>query len=217
MRYTAPVRFVRVLALACVATLLTAPAGADETPDLSGFWKLDRERSDDARKKIARAREEDRRGIGRLGPLAPGYGSGGPMGGGPVGRRPVADPGGRVQPPGGSDNPLAHVMDPPATLAITQSGGEISFDDYQDVRRLRPDGRKVKREGGAVEVRARYKDGDLVVEAEREDGDKSVTTYHVTADRKELHVTTEFELPTGEKLEVRHFYDSAEPPATSAR
>jgi hypothetical protein len=217
MRYTGSVRFMRGLALAFAATLLTAPGGADETPDLSGFWKLDRERSDDARKKIASAREEDRRGIGRLGPLAPCYGSGGPMGGGPVGRRPVADPGGRVRPPGGSDNPLAHVMDPPATLAITQSGGEISFDDYQDVRRLRPDGRKVKREGGAIEVRARYKDGDLIVEAEREDGDKSVTTYHVTADRKELHVTTEFELPTGEKVEVRHFYDSAEPPATSAR
>jgi hypothetical protein len=217
MGHTAPGRFALLVALVFSTAMLAAPAGADDAPDLSGFWRLDRERSDDARKKIARAREEDRRGIGRLGPLGPGYGSGGPMGGGPMGRRPVADPTGRGRPPGGSDNPLAHVMDPPATLAITQSGGEISFDDSQDVRRLRPDGRKVKREGGAVEVKARYKDGDLVVEAEREEGDKSVTTYHVTADRKELHVTTEFELPTGEKLEVRHFYDSVEPPATSAR
>jgi hypothetical protein len=108
-------------------------------------------------------------------------------------------------------------VNPPDRLTITQAAGEIAFDDGDDVRRLRPDGRKVKRQGGAVELKARYKDGDLVVEAERDEGGKSVTTYHVTSDGKELHVTTDFELPTGEKLEVLHIYDAVEGPATSSR
>jgi hypothetical protein len=201
--------------LACAA-LAAAPGRAGDAPDLSGHWKLNRERSDDARKKIADAREDDRRGLGKLGPLGPGPRAGGPMGSGPMGRRPAGDPG-RAKLPGEPEVPADHVTSPPETLAIAQAEGEITFDDGLDVRHVRPDGRKVKRDGGAVEVRARYKDGDLVIEAQREEGGKSVATYHITADRKELHVTTEFELPTGEKLEVRHIYDAVEGPAASSR
>jgi hypothetical protein len=208
----------RSLALAGAALFAAlGPARADEAPDLSGHWKLNRERSDDARKKIERAREDDRRGIGRLGPLGPGPRTGGPLGGGPMGRRPVGDPGGRARGPGNPDGPLGDVVSPAETLAITQAAGEITFDDGQDVRRIRPDGRKVKRDGGAVELKARYKDGELVVEAEREEGAKSLTTYRVTSDRQELHVTTRFELPEGDEIEVRHIYDAVEGPATSAR
>jgi hypothetical protein len=219
MKTMRPIEGLRALGLAGAA-LLAAPAPmarAADAPALAGHWKLNRERSEDARKKIADLRDDDRRGIGRLGPLGPGPRGGGPMGGGPMGRRPLGDPGGRSRGPGNPDGPLADVVNPPETLAITEEAGELSFDDGEDVRRIRPDGRKVKRQGGEVELKARYKDGDLVIETEREEGGKMVATYHVTADGKELHVDTQFELPTGEKLEVRHIYDAVEGPATSAR
>jgi len=207
-------------AAACVVACMAmgaAPGRAGDAPDLPGHWKLNRERSDDARKKIAEVREDEKRGLGKLGPLGPGPRGGGPMGSGPMGRRPVGDPSGRARGPGNPDGPLADVVNPPETLAITEEAGEIAFDDGEDVSRVRPDGRKVKRQGGEVELKARYKDGDLVIETEREEGGTSVATYHVTSDRKELHVTTDFELPTGEKLEVRHIYDRVEGPRPSSR
>jgi hypothetical protein len=201
---------------ACAA-LAAGGARAGDAPDLTGYWKLNRERSEDARKKIADAREDDRRGLGKLGPLGPGPRGGGPMGSGPMGRRPVSDPTARGRMPGDADVPGGSVTSPPETLVIAQADGEITFDDGQDVRRVRADGKKVKREGGAVELKARYKDGDLVIEADRDEAGKSVTTYHVTTDRKELHVTTHLELATGEQIEVQHIYEAVEGPAPSSR
>lgn len=207
-------------ALALLAAM-AAPAGvaaADETPDLTGRWQLNSDRSEDARKKMQEAHEDERRdrgGLGGLGPLGPGPRGGGPLGGGPVGGRPTRGrpPGGRIRPPDDGTRtafPLAELMDPPKVLVITQTAGEVAFDGGQDsLLRLRPGGRKVKREGGAVEVKARWKDGELVVEAEHEDGGKTETTYRVTSDGQELHVTARAELPDGDKLVVRRIYDAA--------
>ena len=76
-------------------------------------------------------------------------------------------------------------MDPPKTLVIGEDGGEVTFDVGEEtLLRLRPGGRKVKREGGAVELRARWKDGELVVDAEQEDGDRMTTSYRVSSDRQ---------------------------------
>ena len=77
--------------------------------------------------------------------------------------------------------------------------------------RLRADGRKVKRDGGAVELEARWKGGELVVEAESEDGRKTVTSYRVTSDRQEMQVTTRAELPSGDELTLRRIYEPAPP------
>jgi hypothetical protein len=212
------------MAAAGLAAFLVPPAApADEAPDLTGRWQLNQDRSEDARKKLAEAQEDrrERGGIGGLGPIGPGPRGGGPLGGGPMGGRPT-----RGRPPGDRDRtpddgtrlagPLREVMDPPRLLVIAQSEGEVTFDTGDDsLLRLRPGGRKVKREGGAVQMKARWKDGELLVEAEHEDGQKTETSYRVTSDRRELHVTTEFELPTGEKLEVRHIYDAVEGAATA--
>jgi hypothetical protein len=215
------------MAAAGLAAFLLPPAGvADEPPDLTGRWQLNSDRSEDARKKMEEAREDDRRGrggIGALGPIGPGPRGGGPMGGGPMGGRPT-----RGRPAGDRDRaphdgtrvagPLRELMDPPKVVVIAQTEGEVTFDTGDDsLLRLRPGGRKVKREGGAVDLRARWKDGELLVEAEHEDGQKTETSYRVTSDRQELHVTTELELPTGEKLEVHHIYDAVEGPATPGR
>lgn len=203
------------LGAALAAALALAPgASADDTPDLSGRWKLDEERSDDARKKVQEAREGDRRGkggIGALGPLGPGPRGGGPMGGGPMGGRPL---GGRPRLPDDATraaDPLSELMDAPKLLVIAQAAGEVTFDSGDSVLRLRPGGRKVKRSGGAVELKGRWKDGELVVEAEHEEGPKTVTTYRVTSDRQELHVTTRIHGELDE-LVIRRVYDTAPAP-----
>jgi hypothetical protein len=196
------------------ALALAAGSAADDTADLSGRWKLNDERSDDARKKMQDAREGDRRGkggIGGIGPLGPGPRGGGPMGGGPMGGRPL---GGRPRLPDDATKaagPLAELMDAPKLLVITQAAGEVTFDSGDSVLRLRPDGRKVKRSGGAVELKGRWKDGELVVEAEHEEGPKTVTTYRVTSDRQELHMTTRVQGALDEVV-IRRVYDAA--PAT---
>jgi hypothetical protein len=206
-------------ASAVVAAVVASGAGfaADETPDLTGRWQLNTDRSEDARKKLEEVREEQRRGrgaLGGLGPLGPGPRAGGPLGGGPVGGRPRGQlPGGRPRTPDDGTRvagPMAELMDPPAVLVITQAAGEVAFDTGGDsLLRLRPGGRKVKREGGAVEVRARWKDGELLVEAEHEDGPKTETSYRLTSDRQELHVTARTELPEGDELVVRRIYEAA--------
>jgi len=71
-------------------------------------------------------------------------------------------------------------------------------------------GRKVKRDGGAVELKARWKDDELVLESEREEGPPVVTTYRVTSDRQELHVTSRAEGPLHD-LVVRRVYEAAPP------
>ena len=213
MRRARPVAAVGMVAAWALAFAPVAVRAADDAVDLSGRWQLNEDRSEDARKKMDDAREGDRRGkggIGGLGPIGPGPRGGGPMGGGPMGGRPM---GGRPRHPDDGTRgrgPLADVMDPPKMLTITESGGELTFDaGGEAVLRLRPDGRKVKRDGGAVELKARWKDGELVVEAEREDGRKTVTSYRVTADRKEMQVTTRAELPTGDELTLRRIYEPA--------
>ena len=198
-----------------LSAVLPAGAAADETPDLTGRWQLNADRSEDARKKLAEA-QEDRRGrggIGGLGPIGPGPRGGGPLGGGPMGGRPtrgrppdrdrIPDDGTRVA------GPLREALDPPKVLVIAQTEGEVTFDTGGDsLLRLRPGGRKVKREGGAVELRARWKDGELIVEAEHEDGRKAETSYRVTSDRQELHVTTRVEMPDGDELVLHRIYDT---------
>jgi hypothetical protein len=200
-------------ALAMVLAVAGTSA-ADDTPDLSGRWKLNDERSDDARKKMQEAKEGAGRGkggIGGLGPLGPGPRGGGPMGGGPMGGRPL---GGRPRLPDDATRttgPTRELTDPPKMLVITQAAGEVTFDNGDEtVLRLRPDGRKVKRNGGAVELKGRWKDGELVVEAEREEGPKTVTTYRVTSDRQELQVTTRI-LGQVDELVIRRIYDAVPP------
>jgi len=202
-----------------VVAAVPARADSDDAPNLAGRWKLNPERSDDAGKKMREAKDGDRRGkggLGGIGPLGPGPRGGGPMGGGPVGGRPVGGrpPGARPRPGSPADGDAAgpaELMNPPPALVITQQGGEVTLDGGGDhLLRVRPDGRKVKRDGGAVEMRARWKDGELVLETEREDGPRMVTTYRVTSDRQELHVTSHVEGPLDDVV-VRRVYDAAPP------
>jgi hypothetical protein len=204
------------IAAAAAFTFLVAAAPAraesDAAPNLVGRWKLNPERSDDVAKKMQEAKDAERRGkggLGGIGPLGPGPRGGGPMGGGPMGARPM---GGRPAAGKVADQATpAELTSTPPTLVITQQAGEVTLDGGDDnLLRVRPDGRKVKRAGGAVEMKARWKDDELVLETEREEGPRVVTTYRVTSDRQELHVTSRAEGPLDEVV-IRRVYDAASP------
>jgi hypothetical protein len=191
-------------------------AAADDGPDLAGRWTLNTERSEDARKKLEDSREDDRgkSGIGGLGPIGPGPQGSGPMGGGPMGRRPAGVPrGGRSRGPDEGTRTgglMEEFLDPPQTLVIAQEAGEVSFDiGEESLLRLRPGGRKVKREGGTVELKARWKGDELVVDTEHEDGSHLTTSYRTATDRQTLYVVATVETPDGDEHTVRRIYEPA--------
>ena len=207
----------RRLALASAFALCCGPGalalgpadGRDTRPDLAGQWRLNRDESDDARVKVREAMA--RRRSNRLG--ARGIVGGGPFGSAPVGRAPLG-----AGPRGGSGvidsdaASLRELLNAPETLAITQTPEELSFEDGEgNVLRLRPDGRRVKREGGEVQVKARWNGQELVVESERRDGPKMITSYVADADRRHLPVISRLE-GRMEDVTVRRVYDAVHAP-----
>lgn len=164
------------------------PAVAAAAPNLAGRWKLDPEKSDDARKKM-RESAGDRRGggggPGGRGPMGgPGGGMGGRGGGGMGGRG--RGPGGRA--PAGGDDPreaMRAVFAPPSELLITPTEHEIVILEKDGrMRTLHPDGKKYKSEGGNAEVKARWEGAQLVVETRTEMGAKTTETFVLSGESK---------------------------------
>ena len=204
-----------------VLTLVVAgPLGAGEPSPhpLSGAWRLDPARSEDVRQKMraqmdAERDREGERGAGRRGP---GGGMGGRGGGGMGGRGGgMGGPGGGQRGPGGGpgSDPRAMraamdgILAAPGVLAITAGPSEVELlEGDGSIRRLRPDGRKVKREGDAVtEVRARW-DGDMLV-SETWLGATHVTQrYARDATTNELVVEVRVEGPRGRPITGRRVY-----------
>ena len=205
-------------ALACfaVAGLGSARAAAADkaktavpAPDLSGTWRLDKERSDDAREKMREQME--RRGGGR-GPGMSGPGTGGPgMGGG-----------GRMAPPGMGDGgdpaeAMKPILDPAEELSVYQGQPDIVIDEkYARRRTLHADGRKYKADNGASEITTEWKEGALVVETRGFRGQKTTETWELSTTGKRLTATTKVENGLGGKVTIKRVYDrsgDAPPPA----
>jgi hypothetical protein len=128
------------------------PGVAAVTADLSGSWIFNPGLSDDARAKIREAMER-----------AAGAGGGRSAGSGAGGTRTGPPPGGM----GGDDDPsgaMRAVLEPAEELTIAQSAAEIAMEEkFGEARHLHPDGRKYKTENGTSEVKASWKEGQLVV------------------------------------------------------
>jgi hypothetical protein len=131
--------------------------------------------------------------------------------------------GGADREPGGT---MRDLLEPPAMLTVTQTEGLVTIEDGEGVLRLYTDGRKSKRENGLVEVRARWKGAELVVESKGADppkagsgsqqspptrvgAPKSVTVYGLDAAKRQLLVTTHLDVAFGESVVVRRVYDIA--------
>ena len=207
-----------VLAPASVPAAAPAEPAKPSIPNLAGRWQLNRELSEDARQKMREAMNQGRPRAGVIGGRRPrAGGSGGPMGAPPDGFG-----GADNEPDGAARDPL----EPPAMLTVTQTEGQVTIEDGEGVLRLYTDGRKSKRENGLVEVRARWKGSELVVESKGADlpkagsdsqqgtpkrigAPKSVTVYGLDAAKRQLLVTTHLDVPFGESVVVRRVYDVA--------
>ena len=192
----------RIFAAATIAaTLLSLPrAGLAKGPgDLSGTWKLDRDRSDDPAQKL-------REGGGSR------QGSGG-GGGGFRGRRGGGGFGGHRGRPadGGEDNGGTDFSQDSRAfdlLAIVHRDPELRITDGLGREHvLYTDGRKIEEErsSGTTKIRAKWKDGRIVVATTPEHGAKITETYAVTADDSSLTVTTRVE-GRGREIEFRRVY-----------
>jgi hypothetical protein len=185
--------------------LAAAGAGenpASERPDITGRWKLNTEKSDDAQAKMREVMDggphDGRRGGGR----------GGRMGGG-MGR-------GRM---GGSEAgaPMRQAMDdilqPAEVLTITQSDPDvvIAGSDGRSVR-LHADGRRIKAETGNVERKAEWDGSRLVVESTIGDRSHVIQSWTKAADGKQLSTTIRLKMPMARKeVVINRVYDFAPP------
>lgn len=220
-------------------TLARLEARAEEKlavrANLSGHWRLDKEKSDDPRTKVQEGTRGGRPGgmggPGMGGPGMGGAGRGGPMGGGSRG-----GPGMGGGPPGGGrgpgDRPDPEAMKQReaalAELTIEHEDPELTITDANEQRRfLYTDGRETRRDsenGQSLEVKSRWKDGRVVVETSGGRG-KVTETYRLGAEGRELIVETRVE-GRGEMpgFSLRRVYDlvtdqppPAGPPAPAPR
>jgi hypothetical protein len=222
---------VGVMVSGAMAIALTLPAGVARSeeparPNLTGRWQLNKELSEDARAKIAEARERSGRaggggmggrpggggmggGGGGMGGGWPG-GMGGRPGGGMGGGRPGGTGGGQ-RPEGAGPMRMRALLDPPQILLITGNDAELTLDGGDGVLvRLHIDGRRYKAEGGSVETKAEWKGAKLLVETKpTEGGFKTTTTYSLDPAAGRLQIVTRIEGPMGDPISVKRVYDPA--------
>ncbi|HEX9287758.1 MAG TPA: hypothetical protein VF999_10885 [Thermoanaerobaculia bacterium] len=194
-------RTVLEAAIAAVLLLLPRASPAVGAGDLSGTWKLDRERSDDPAQKFREGGGSTRRGFGG------GGGFRGGRGGGFGGRhgRPTDEgeaKGGSDLFEGGRAFDLLTIVHRDPELRITDGIGREHV--------LYTDGRKIEEErsAGTTKIRARWKEGRVVVATTPEHGPKITETYAVAADGSSLTVTTRIEGRERE-IEFRRVYEAA--------
>ncbi|MEE8218546.1 MAG: hypothetical protein V3S03_06230 [Vicinamibacteria bacterium] len=213
-----------VAVLAGGLTLGTLPGHGDEGPpagmSLTGYWKLDRDRSDDPKEKAREAME----GM-RTGDYDPGSG-GAPTGPGidvmtpgdprtttptRVGPRQPQDRG--QSPYGGGGDPRRAVFpefDRPKELMIAQRTSLVLIqegDDEGSVRGVHTDGRRRPMPAGRGEIRGHWENGQLVVETWRNDGLQLVETFELASDPRELTVTVAVMAPGMHPLTVTSVYE----------
>ncbi|HEX9304171.1 MAG TPA: hypothetical protein VGA31_06945 [Thermoanaerobaculia bacterium] len=193
----------RIFAAATIAaTLLSFPqTGLAVGPgDLSGTWKLDRDRSDDPAEKLREGGGSSRRGSGG------GGGFRGRRGGGGFGGHH-----GRSTDEGEQNGGTDFLQDSRAfdLLSIVHRDPELRITDGLGREHvLYTDGRRVdeERSSGTTKIRAKWKDGRVVVATTPEHGAKITETYAGTADGSSLTVTTRVE-GRGREIEFRRVYN----------
>jgi hypothetical protein len=207
----------RAILLSCALVFSAGVAGAqravlaDEKPkvapaaaDLSGPWVYNRGLSDDAREKM---REGMERAGGSSGGRSPAGGGTGASSGG-----------GRMSPPpggmGGADDPrgaMRGILEPAEELTIEQGAAEITMEEkFGQTRHLHPDGKKYRTDNGTAEVKASWKEGQLVVETKRGPGSRVVETWERVPDGSQLIVTVKTEGGFGPSLVLKRVYDRAQ-------
>jgi hypothetical protein len=179
-----------------------------------GAWKLNRDESDDARKKMQEARGSDngRGGGGRGGVRMgiPGMG-GGPYGGGRRGGG--AGAGGNES----EDNrqKMEAVVNPAQSLTVAEATKvEIDmFDEQERKSAFYTDGRKLQKtkDGTSQEIAAHWDGKRLVTDEKTPSGRKMSRTYELSYDGRELYETLHLTRGRSDTtISIRYVYDQAE-------
>jgi hypothetical protein len=195
-----------------------APSGDESTdshtPRITGRWKLDPEKSDDARARMRAAREEgqgdDDRGGGHGGRWG-GRGTGRGMGGGSRGGRVAGHQSEEER--AAMRDAMDDVMQPADVLTITQGEGDVTIarDDGRTLR-LYIDGRKAREADGAIERTTRWDGPRLVSEIKVGDGPKITESWWLAAEGKQLQASIRLQMPRGDReVVINRVYDSAPP------
>jgi hypothetical protein len=174
-----------------------------------GAWKLNRDESEDARKKMQDARGANGgggRGGVRMG--IPGMG-GGPWGGG--GRR----GGGQ----GESDEDrqrMPEVLEPARSLNVAEAKKDVEIDVFDDQQRkmaLFTDGRKLQKSKDInnQEIAAHWVGNRLVTDEKTPSGKKMSRTYELSYDGTQLYETVNLTRGrSGSLVSIRYVYDQAD-------
>jgi hypothetical protein len=197
---------------------VTAPPQAQKPPvqprtSIFGAWKLDRDDSDDPRKKMQDARGGGNGGYGGNRRMGGGY----PGGGGGYGGR-------RTGSPGMSDEDrerMQELMNPAAALTLAEAKKDVEVDLFDDQQRkwaFFTDGRKLQKSKDAnyQEIAAHWDGARLVTDEKTPRGDKMSRTYELSYDGTQLYETLHMTVGRNNTpLIIRFVYDQAAGSATS--
>lgn len=200
--------------LMVVATIVGC-AGSSEIPpvppDLAGSWALDRANSDSAHEELRQAMAAARQGGPPAGRRAGGGGGSGKAGGRPGrGNRGEERVGGDPQDIQDRMQRMLAVSD---TLSISQTDSILTLISRFGSQQFRPDGGRREtylRDMGEVEIKARWKEGRLVIERKLRDGFKLTQTYERPRDGQRMQLEVKLSgarLPS--PVEFRLLYDAA--------
>ncbi len=169
-----------------------------------GAWKLNRDESDNPRKRMEESRGSNDGGYGgrRGGGGWPGGGGGGGYGG----RR------GRYS--GESDEErqkMRELLSPPRTMTFSMTGAEVDLlDDRGRKRAFMTDGRKLKKskDDNYQEIAARWDGNRLVTEEKSPSGGKMSRTFELSEGGRQLYETLNLKLGRNNtETSVRYVYD----------
>jgi hypothetical protein len=179
-----------------------------------GAWKLDRDDSDDPRKKMQEARGSgDNGGYGgnrRMGGGYPGGGYPGGGGGGYGGRRMGSQ--------GESDEDrqrMAELYNPSNSLTLAEAKKDVEVDSFDDQERKRAfftDGRKLQKSKDAnyQEIAAHWDGTRLVTDEKNPRGGKMSRSYELSYDGTQLYETLHMTVGrSNTPLIIRYVYDEA--------
>jgi len=177
-----------------------------------GFWRFNKDESDDGRAKLAQSRQGDNtnRGNGGGGYGGPRIGGPWPGGGGPYGGGP--------RPQGGDvSDSMGDFVNPPREIKLSQkfdNDPEVAMTDDREHRTtFYTDGRKIEKQKDPdnKEVSARWDDKKLVTDEKGSHNGKVTRTFELSSDGKQLYETIHVTDSKGNHpVNVQYVYDAAQ-------
>jgi hypothetical protein len=173
-----------------------------------GAWKLNRDESDDARKKMQDARGANGGGGGRGGVRMgiPG------MGGGPYGGR----RGGGGNESDQDRERMQEFMNPSRALTVAEAKKDVEIDMFDDQERKSAfftDGRKLQKtkDSNNQEIAAHWDGNRLVTDEKSPSGRKISRTYELSYDGTQLYETLRLTRGRSDsQISIRYVYDQAD-------